>query len=75
MTTVTMSDGKTASTLVVPDGSKTYAVLLAENEALRAEVEALKAQVQSTWDIVEAVACGETLECPTCNKRKPCLCD
>jgi hypothetical protein len=75
MTTVTISDGIKSSTQVVPDGSPSYAELWMENQSLKLHLSAALSRANENWDIVESIACGETISCPTCNKRKPCLCD
>jgi malate/lactate dehydrogenase len=73
MTTITHSvqNGTTsaASCLVVPDGSPTYAELLAERDRLLKEnarlVEELSkeaARADNNWEVLESVACGETIE-------------
>ena len=31
-------------------------------------------RADDNWGILESVACGEGLECPSCGKQRPCLC-
>jgi regulator of replication initiation timing len=46
-----------------------------ENRTLRAQVDELRDKTKAYWDCVEAVACGETIDCVTCGQPKPCQCD
>lgn len=46
-----------------------------ENRALKQQVDELRAKVQDYWETVEDIATGATIDCVTCGKPKPCLCD
>jgi flagellar biosynthesis regulator FlaF len=49
--------------------------LVGRNVDLLDALEEANRRAETYWNTVETIACGETLECPICQKRKPCLCD
>lgn len=46
-----------------------------ENVRLLANLVEARAKAQANWDCVEDVAIGARLECPSCHKLMPCLCE
>ena len=72
---------KGRSVLLLEDGAPLYADLMAEkNRLLKLNAKLIDdlwktTQIdQTTWSVVEDVATGAGVECPICNRKRPCLC-
>lgn len=80
MVIITYNDGRSTSAVRVPDGSPPYSQLMEERDRLIKEnaklidLLAKNNPPSDLWEVVECVACGEALPCPTCKKYKPCCC-
>ncbi len=76
MRVLSVYDDRTGSgsSFVIPDGDPDYHELLEEVKKLRLELAEARQQAQDNWDTIEDVSCGAGLECTSCGKKRPCLC-
>lgn len=49
--------------------------LMQHNAQLISELCEVRAAAAEYWQVVESVACGETMQCVVCGKQHPCCCD
>lgn len=78
---ITSHDNRYRSVMEIADDAPEYFDLLVENDKLKSTIMSLKATIselqqqnQDTWSTLEDIACGATIECPSCGKSRPCLC-